>query len=321
MKIEGKTIEEKLAEIKEKMNKAEEDSDEIAIRNLLADTGDVYLEEGMNEKHREFYNKAYEKAVGASKKLDYLIVILYSYFNNDMIEEFCELFPKCQALNKEDGDWEKKNKLNIYEGIIMLLHRDFKSAASLFISVINTFNAEEIMPFATLVTYSSLLGIISLKRSEFKEKVINSSEVLGVYLENQLLSEFIDSIYTGKYYRVFPLLIDVNEKILAKDKFLSIHRSQFIRKLRSLIFSQYLQSYKTVKLDRMAADFGVSAKFLDYELYLLISTDELACKIDKVNKVVESFHPDSEYMQFKSLIKDGDKLIERMHKVAKQIQA
>ena len=321
MKLEGKTLEEYLSEIETKMLKAEEDSDEIVIRDLTAQKGDRYLEFGDKERHREFYLKAYEKAVGASKKLDYLMVVLHSYYEANMMDLFFSTFEKCKNLNQDDGDWEKKNKLNIYEGIIEILRRNLRQAAFLFIGSINTFNATEIISFETLVCYSSILGLITLGRKEFKEKIINSSEVLGVYLDNTSMSDFVESIYYGKYSQVFTQLLKLNDTVLTSDRFLKVHRKFIVRQLRIKIFTQYLQSYKTVKLDRMAQDFGVSANFLDEELYSLISNDDLACKVDKVNNVVESSHPDSQLKDLKDIIKNGDKLLEQIHKLAKQAHA
>jgi len=321
MKLEGKTLEEYLSEIDAKMLKAEEDSDEIVIRDLTAQKGDRYLEFGDKEKHREFYLKAYEKAVGSSKKLDYLMVVVHSYYEANMMDLFFSTFEKCKSLNQDDGDWEKKNKLNIYEGIIEILRRNLGQAAFLFIGSINTFNATEIISFETLVCYSSILGLITLGRKEFKEKIINSSEVLGVYLDNTSMSDFVESIYYGKYSQVFTQLLKLNDTVLTTDRFLKVHRKFIVRQLRIKIFTQYLQSYKTVKLDRMAQDFGVSANFLDEELYSLISNDDLACKIDKVNNVVESSHPDSQLKDLKDIIKNGDKILEQIHKLAKQAHA
>ena len=44
---------------------------------------------------------------------------------------------------------------------------------------------------------------------------------------------------------------------------------------------QFLASYRSVKLEAMANDFGVSASFIDAELSSFISSGKLTCKIDK----------------------------------------
>lgn len=58
--------------------------------------------------------------------------------------------------------------------------------------------------------------------------------------------------------------------------------------MRIVIYSQFLESFKTVTLETMAQSFGVSVAFIDRELSELISARRLNCKIDKVAGVVES---------------------------------
>lgn len=62
--------------------------------------------------------------------------------------------------------------------------------------------------------------------------------------------------------------------------------------MRVVIYSQFLESYKTVTLESMANAFGVSVSFIDRELSELISSKRLNCKIDKVSGIVESERAD-----------------------------
>jgi len=51
---------------------------------------------------------------------------------------------------------------------------------------------------------------------------------------------------------------------------------------------QFLESYKSVRLEAMAAAFGVSSDFMDSELAAFIAAGRLPAKIDKVAGVVET---------------------------------
>lgn len=51
---------------------------------------------------------------------------------------------------------------------------------------------------------------------------------------------------------------------------------------------QFLESYKSVELEAVAAAFGVSANFMDAELADFIVAGRLSAKIDKVAGVVET---------------------------------
>lgn len=47
------------------------------------------------------------------------------------------------------------------------------------------------------------------------------------------------------------------------DPYLKVHKKYFVREMRVVIYSQFLESYKTVTLKNMADAFGVSVEFID----------------------------------------------------------
>ena len=321
MYIENPSFEEQMKKIEEKIAKGEADGSDIEIRDGFVEKGDLYLSNGDHENFRAFYLKAIEKTVGTTKKLELYLAVLNSYFVTDNIHKFVELLATCKILNDEGGDWEKKNKLNVYEGILCLIKRDFSGAAALFLSSVNTFNAPEILPFETLVSYAAVLSLVSLPRHEVKEKLIMNSEVISVLNEDKLLSEFVFTIYESRYSSFFQVLLQVNDCLLTTDRFLKTHSKYIVKRARIVIYSQYLESYKTVRLDKMAKDFQVSMEFMDLELSDLISGRHLSCQIDRVNGVVESARGDARMTMYHDIIKKGDALIERMHKLSKFAQA
>ena len=73
---------------------------------------------------------------------------------------------------EKGGDWERKNKLKVYEGIYNLIIRDLASAAKLFVDVLPTFNCPEVISYETLVFYAVITAIISVDRLTLKKKVI-----------------------------------------------------------------------------------------------------------------------------------------------------
>lgn len=73
-----------------------------------------------------------------------LISIYLVVDNNVKIKENID---ECYRLLEKGGDWERKNKLKVYEGIYCLIVRDFQKASALFVEVIPTFNCPEIMSY------------------------------------------------------------------------------------------------------------------------------------------------------------------------------
>lgn len=54
---------------------------------------------------------------------------------------FKDRLKQAKELCGKGGDWERKNRLKVYEALFLLATRDFKHAASLFLDSIATFTA------------------------------------------------------------------------------------------------------------------------------------------------------------------------------------
>merc|ERR1719281_814556 len=99
------------------------------------------------------------------------------------------------------------------------------------------------------------------------------------------------------------------------DRYLSRHCRHFMRIMRLNAYRQFLASYRSVKLEAMGQEFGVSATFMDSELSSFISSGKINCKIDKVGGVVESNEHDTRSQVYVEIIKQGDLLLNRMQKL------
>ncbi len=76
------------------------------------------------------------------------------------------------------------------------------------------------------------------------------------------IKEYIDSFYQCRYKDFFNALVGIIE-LVRSDPYMHYHLRYFIRETRVVIYSQFLESYKTVKLESMAHEFGVSVDFID----------------------------------------------------------
>lgn len=48
---------------------------------------------------------------------------------------------KAKKLCDQGGDWERKNRLKVYEALFLMVTRDFKKAGELFLDSTATFGA------------------------------------------------------------------------------------------------------------------------------------------------------------------------------------
>jgi 26S proteasome regulatory subunit N7 len=72
---------------------------------------------------------------------------------------------------EEGGDWERMNRLKVYEGLYYRATRNFKKAASLFLDTISTFTTYENFPYDTFIFYTVLTSVITLDSVPLKQKV------------------------------------------------------------------------------------------------------------------------------------------------------
>lgn len=79
----------------------------------------------------------------------------------------------CRSLIEEGGDWDRRNRLKVYQGLYCVAIRDFKQAAELFLDTVSTFTSYELMDYKTFVTYTVYVCMIALKRPDLREKVMH----------------------------------------------------------------------------------------------------------------------------------------------------
>lgn len=72
---------------------------------------------------------------------------------------------------EEGGDWDRRNRLKVYQGVYCMAIRDFKNAANFFLDTVSTFTSYELMDYKTFVTYTVICSMISLSRVDLREKV------------------------------------------------------------------------------------------------------------------------------------------------------
>jgi 26S proteasome regulatory subunit N7 len=196
--------------------------------------------------------------------------------------------------------------------------RDFERAATLLLESISTFTAYELMSYEQFISYSVSISMFSLSRPELKKKVVDSSDVLTVIRNIDKLSEYLNSLYDCQYNKFLVLLVKTTDE-MSKDRYLSKHSKYYCREMRLIAYTQFLESYKSIKMSTMAEDFGISINFLDKELSKFISNGRLHCKIDKVGGILTTTRQDKINSQYQNLIKCGDSLLDRIHKLSRVI--
>jgi 26S proteasome regulatory subunit N7 len=313
-------IEKKVKELNDTIADAEENLGESEVREGFLARADFYCRIGDKEKAIQAFRDTTEKTVGLGQKLDIIFTLIRMGFfwnDNDLLSRNIE---KARSMIEQGGDWDRRNRLKVYEALYNASVRKFKEAADLFLEGLATFTSYELCTYNQFIFYSVVVSAVSIDRVNLKKKVIDAPEVLAVINEPELSSvgDLIDSLYNSEYATFFQSLADVTDK-LKRDRYLAVHVRYYCRDMRVKAYSQLLDSYRSVRLDSMAKAFGVTEEFLDRELSRFIASNRLHCKIDKVDGIVETTHPDSKNAQYQDMIKFGDALLNRVSKLSRII--
>lgn len=107
------------------------------------------------------FREAYAKSGGASKKMEILFEILLMNIEKFDIDAVKKDVTLCKQLVEEGADWDKKNKLKIFEGVYCMLIRDLQRAATLLMSSIATFTCVELMSYRDFVFYTVVTALVT----------------------------------------------------------------------------------------------------------------------------------------------------------------
>lgn len=313
-------IEKKVKELNDTIADAEENLGESEVREGFLARADFYCRIGDKEKAIQAFRETTEKTVGLGQKLDILFTLIRMGFfwnDNDLVTRNIE---KAKSMIEQGGDWDRRNRLKVYEALYNASIRKFSEAATLFLEGLATFTSYELCTYNHFIFYAILMSAVSIDRVNLKKKVTDAPEVLAVIRDPELsrVGELINSIYNSEYATFFQSLAEVTDRV-KRDRYLAVHVRYYCREMRIKAYAQLLDSYRSVRLDSMAKAFGVTEEFLDRELSRFITTGRLHCKIDKVDGIVETTRPDSKNAQYQEMLKCGDALLNRVSKLSRII--
>jgi len=307
-----------LLKLDERIEDAEKNLGETELSDGLIAKAEYLTKIGEKEKALTAYRVAFEKTPTLGNRIDIVFAMMrigIFFGDNDEISRQIE---KAKSLIDEGGDWDRRNRLKVYEGFFKMSNRDFSTAATLFLDTLSTFTSTELMEYKDFVRYAVLTSCISLKRPELKKKVLDAPEILEVIHQLPHIEDFMKSLYECRYAMFFESLAAI-EPSLSQSRYLNAHYRFYVREMRIHAYAQLLESYRSLTIPSMAQSFGVSEEFIDRDLSKFIAGGRLNCVIDKVNGIVETNRPDAKNHQYQVVIKQGDLLLNRIQNLSRVI--
>jgi 26S proteasome regulatory subunit N7 len=312
---------EELKTCNETLEDAETNLGDMEILEALFAKAKYYTRIGDKDGAMEAYKtlEANDKIkISTSQKIQIALnKIRIAIFHND-VELVNSNIGVAEKLVDLGGDWDRRNRLKVYKAVYSLMTRDLKTAASLFLDSVASFTCTELCTYNELIFYTVITSVLCMDRLTLRKRVVDSPEVLSAIKETDSLADLLNSLYNCRYKDFFAAMVNLHPTLVA-NRYFSPHCRYIVREYRVLAYSQFLQSYKSVTLAAMAKKFGVSVEFCDQEISRFIAAGRLHAKIDKIAGVVETMRPDTKNAHYKTVIKEGDALLNRIQKLARVV--
>ena len=120
--------------------------------------------------------------VSSGKKIDLLMAVarITSFYSD--IAGTDDYLQRAMTLAEAGGgsDWDRRNRLKIYQALQHLWHRQIPKAAKLLLDCISTFNAVEYCTYQEFIVYTVLSNLLHLSRPELKRIILNGSEIITI---------------------------------------------------------------------------------------------------------------------------------------------
>jgi len=126
------------------------------------------------------FETLFEKTGPLGTKIDIVLAIIRMglfYGDKHFVKKQVE---RASILVEGGGDWDRRNRLKAYKGLHLLTVRSYSLAAPLLLDSLSTFTSYELCSYSSLVVYAVLAGSLSLKRVDFKAKVVDAPEIKAI---------------------------------------------------------------------------------------------------------------------------------------------
>ncbi|KAF2494731.1 PCI-domain-containing protein [Lophium mytilinum] len=172
--------EKELEAIQKEEDEAAEKAGETEVQTARGKRAECYTRIGDKEKAIAAYEAVFEKTGILGTKIDIVLAIIRIglFFGDKILVK--KTVERAGTLVESGGDWDRRNRLKAYQGLHLLTVRSHAQAAPLLLDSLSTFTSYELCNYSALVIYAVLAGSVSLKRVDFKSKVVDAPEIKAI---------------------------------------------------------------------------------------------------------------------------------------------
>ncbi|KNB41500.1 26S proteasome non-ATPase regulatory subunit 6 [Blastocystis sp. subtype 4] len=278
------------------------------VLDLLISLAHYYYEIGDKNNAIESYTACLNYKMSNTLKMDLWMDMLDVYLFHQSTAEYNEALKTVKKMTDESGDWEHRNRLNIYLGVKLMIEKDFAKVAELYSTAVPTFTSFSVFSFNDLVKYAVITGIMYLPRPVLKSRLVSQSDVEIALMEMPTLQSLLLSFDECRYHDFFVSLLQL-EGILKSDPYLRVSNRE----------DWDMNAIRRCTLQSMADSFGVSTSFINSELSRFISEGQIHAKIDRLNNTVETMSITSLNSLYDQILSKGSVLTSHIQSVTKTV--
>ncbi|CAH1983169.1 unnamed protein product [Acanthoscelides obtectus] len=308
----------KLAELDKAIDDALENLSTIDVKQAYLHKANYLCKIGDKENTIKSLSQAYDNTVALGCKLENIFKRMrlgLFFMDLDLMQRSLQ---QAEPLVELGADWQSRNCFNFNKALHCIAIRNFDTATDLLVSAIATFVCTEIMAYADFIKYTVLCGALILKRGDVKKLLIDNPEIQQALHYNSTLREYLFSLHECEYRLFYQRLADI-EVMMKEDMLLHPHYRYYIKEMRITAYDQLLSTYMSLGVPYMASQFGVSEEFIEDEVSKFIAAGRLNYKIDKVSAKIVNVPLEKNSEVFKAVIKQGDLLLNHIHKLGRVI--
>ena len=168
-----------MKELDEKYSDAEKNQGEYEVLTAATEKANYLSSIGDKAAMQKAFELVKEKAFSSGQKIDASFNVMRNAFMHDDLDLMKKALEDSKQLVEEGGDWDRRNRRRVYEGVYKLSQRDVSSATELFLSAVATFTCFELISYENLIAYTVLTSMITLDRASLKEKVVAVGALLA----------------------------------------------------------------------------------------------------------------------------------------------
>lgn len=99
------------------------------------------------------------------------------------------MLTELSRLIDEGGDWDRRNRLKVYNGLYLVSIRQFKRGGELLLDALSTFTATELISYDDFVALTVIVNSLTLTRVDLKKRVSSPSLTTHTITYGELLAD------------------------------------------------------------------------------------------------------------------------------------